>query len=119
VRPRGEPRPDASTLEAIGLGGDGDEVDAILEVERSFGVVLDKADAPRWRTAGDVFESHLRALPPERRDAAAAWPIFCAAICEETGADPRRVGSGTLLLGGPSLRDLFVSWFKRLLSRLR
>ena len=104
-------------LETIGLGGDGDEVDAIAAVKRRFGVVLDTADVANWATVGDVFQSLLNALPPDQRDADSAWRPFCEAICEETGADPRRIGPETLLLGGTTLRDLFANWFKRLLGR--
>ena len=104
------------TLESLGLGGDGDEIDAIETVERCFGVVLDKTDAAGWVTVGDVFASLLRALPPDRRDRNSAWPPFCEAICEETGADPRKIGPGTLLLGLP-IRDLLGRWLKRLRRR--
>lgn len=35
-------------LSSLGLGGDGDEVNAIGDVEREFGVNLDKSDASSW-----------------------------------------------------------------------
>ncbi|TMJ16502.1 MAG: hypothetical protein E6G94_04010 [Alphaproteobacteria bacterium] len=85
-------------LKTVGLGGDGDEVDAIEAVERHFGVALDYRDAPGWRTAGEVFRSLLAALPPDQRDLKDLWPIFAAIMCAETGADPSRVGPETLLL---------------------
>ena len=37
---------------SVGLGGDGDEIAAIDDVERAFGVKLDYADVSRWLTAG-------------------------------------------------------------------
>jgi hypothetical protein len=103
-------------LETIGLGGDGDEVDAIEAVERRFGVVLDTADSANWVTAGDVFSSLLRGLPQDRRDADAAWRPFCEAICEESGADPRKVGPDTLLLA-IGVREILVRWIRRVLGR--
>ena len=85
-------------LKTIGLGGDGDEVDAIQAVERHFAVTLDYGDAPGWRTAGDVFRSLLTALPSDQRDRKDLWPTFATIMCNETGADPSRVGPDTLLL---------------------
>ena len=90
----------AQPLESIGLGGDGDEVDAILDVERHFGISLDHEDAPGWVTAGDVFASLLKALPPDQRSRSDLWPSFATVMCEETGADASSVGSDTLLLAG-------------------
>jgi hypothetical protein len=52
---------------SVGLGGDGDEIAAITDVERALGVKLDYADAPHWRTAGDVFASICKALPAEKQ----------------------------------------------------
>jgi hypothetical protein len=102
----------AQQLESIGLGGDGDEVDAIQAVERHFGVALDYGDAPSWRTAGDVFASLLRALPADQRDRGDLWPTFAAIMCDETGADASRVGPDTLLLALP-LRVVVGRWFDR------
>lgn len=105
-------------LESIGLGGDGDEVDAIAAVERHFGVSLDYGDASGWRTAGDLFASLLKALPADRRDRDDLWPPFAALLCEETGADASRVGPETLLLGVP-LRDIVARRLRRVLHRPR
>ena len=100
-------------LETIGLGGDGDEVDAILEVERRFGVSLDYGDAANWQTTGDVFASLLNALPPDQRDQDDLWTRFTAIMCSETGAEASRVGPNTLLLGLP-LRVILGRWLDRL-----
>ena len=100
-------------LETIGLGGDGDEVDAITEVERHFGVSLDQADAPNWLTAGDVFDSLLKALPPDQRNRPELWGQFATIMCSETGADASRVGSETLLLALP-LGTVAARWLGRL-----
>ena len=51
--------------QSVGLGGDGDEVSAIQEVEAEFGVQLDCSDAPNWATAGDVYRALCRVLPAE------------------------------------------------------
>lgn len=99
-------------LQTIGLGGDGDEVDAIVSLERHFGVNLDYMDAPNWRTAGDVFASLLKALPTAKRDDPALWPEFAIVLCDETGADASRVAPDTLLLALP-LRDVICRWFSR------
>jgi hypothetical protein len=54
-------------LESLGLVGDGDEVDAVRDVERCFDVVLDYGHAGEWRTVGDVHAALASVLPPERR----------------------------------------------------
>jgi hypothetical protein len=84
---------------SLGLGGDGDEIQAINEVERHFGVKLDYSDASRWTTAGDVFTALQRALPSDQAKAVEIWPAFAGAICGETGVDPLKVTPETLLLG--------------------
>lgn len=58
----------APLLQSVDLSGDGDEISAIDDVERAFGVVLDKADASHWHTAGDVFASLRKALPSGIQD---------------------------------------------------
>lgn len=79
--------------------GDGDEIAAISEVERHFGVRLDYSDAPDWVTAGDVFAALRRELPPERAASADTWREFAEAISGETGVDPLRIDVETRLLG--------------------
>lgn len=100
-------------LETIGLGGDGDEVDAIAAVETHFGISLDKGDAPAWVTAGDLYRSLLKALPPDQDKMDDLWPEFTRVLCDETGADPKRVDPDTLLLGLP-LRTVAARWLSRL-----
>lgn len=84
---------------SLGLGGDGDEIAAIKEVERCFGVLLDYSDSQSWTTAGDVFAALQRALPAERAAAYDTWARFAEAISSETGVDPSQVTHETLLLG--------------------
>jgi hypothetical protein len=83
---------------SVGLGGDGDEVTAIEEVERTFGVQLDKIDASKWVTAGDVFASLQKALPCIRADDPATWRRFAEALTDETGVDAASITADSPLL---------------------
>jgi hypothetical protein len=74
--------------QSVGLGGDGDEIVAIREVEREFGVKLDYTDAHEWSTAGDIYAALFRALPPGEADRPGVWDRFAVAICRETGISP-------------------------------
>jgi len=84
---------------SLGLGGDRDEIAAIKEVERCFGVRLDYAESQSWTTTGDVFAALQNTLPAERAAADDTWARFVKAISSETGVDPSRVTRETLLLG--------------------
>ena len=88
----------ANTPVSVGLGGDGDEIAAIDEVERAFGIKLDYSDAPQWLTAGDVFDSLRKALPADKRDTSDLWERFSAAICGVTGVNPKAIERGSPLL---------------------
>ena len=83
---------------SIGLGGDSDEVAAVQEVERTFGVKLDYANAPKWLTAGDVFSSLLEQLPGEEAAKPETWTRFAEAITRETGVDPTIISLASPLL---------------------
>jgi hypothetical protein len=83
---------------SVGLGGDGDEIAAIADVEDAFGVKLDHSDASGWLTAGDVFDSLRRALPSGERDATDLWERFTTALSAETDVDPRNIERGSPLL---------------------
>jgi hypothetical protein len=82
----------------VGLVGDGDEISALEEVEREFGVSLRKEDAPHWRTAGDLFASLVRVLPPEVTADRGTWERFTRALCRETGNDPELISKTSPLL---------------------
>lgn len=84
---------------SLGLGGDGDEIAAIKEVERCFGVRLDYSNSQSWKTAGDVFAALQRALPAKRATEHDTWARFAEAISLETGVDHSLVTHQTLLLG--------------------
>lgn len=88
----------APAPKSVGLGGDGDEIFAIDDVERAFGVKLDKADAPHWHTAGDVFTSLLKVLPVNLRDDGGLWARFTEVLTDQTGVDPKTIEKDSPLL---------------------
>jgi hypothetical protein len=92
----------ARSAQSVGLGGDGDEVAAIQEVEAAFGVRLDYGDAPNWRTAGDVYQSLLRALPTHEAAGPNLWDRFAEALTRETGVDPKSIQAESTLLAPES-----------------
>ena len=83
---------------SVGLGGDGDEIAAIENVEREFGVTLDTSHANRWVTAGHIYAALCDALPPDA-PVEERWDRFAAALAEETGADPRQLTVASRLIG--------------------
>ena len=87
----------ATPPRSVGLGGDGDEIAAITDVERAFGVKLDKADAAQWHTAGDVFVSLCKALSADIGNGD-LWLRFIEVLTDQTGVDPKDIGKGSPLL---------------------
>lgn len=104
----------SSPLPSLGLVGDGDEVAAILDVEREFGVSLNCAEAREWCSVGDVYAALLRALGTEP---VGSWRRFSRVIARETGVDPERICPETELLGsGYSALDMLrtsASWLRQ------
>lgn len=94
---------------SLGLGGDGDEIDAIGEVEREFAVQLDYTNARQWVTVGDVFAALLASLPSEQSHHSDIWPRFARAISSETGVDAAKVTAETRLLG-KAIFDSRLAW---------
>ena len=86
------------TPQCVGLGGDGDEIEAITDVERAFGVKLDYSNAGRWSTAGDVFEALLASVPASEREQPDLWERFAIALCEITGVNPNAIEPASPLL---------------------
>ncbi|HYJ81864.1 MAG TPA: hypothetical protein VEW26_03345 [Allosphingosinicella sp.] len=86
---------------SLGLGGDGDEVDAVECVERTFGVAFAVADCESFETVGDVWAALIGEMRLDEAAAAPLWPRFATAIASETGVDPARIGPGTRLLAEP------------------
>lgn len=72
---------------SIGLGGDGDEVDAIERVEARFGITFDHKDCARFVTVGDVWRALREALGAGEAEAAPFWPDFVRLLGEETMAE--------------------------------
>jgi len=89
---------DAPPVQSVGLGGDGDEIAAISEVENEFGVKLDYTDAHNWQSAGDVYAALRKALPPEEADKPDTWERFAKALCRETGISPSSISPESELL---------------------
>jgi hypothetical protein len=83
---------------SVGFVGDGDDIAALENVEEAFGVTLDDQDAAAWRTAGDVFASLLKVLPPDASGDATIWERFTAALALETGISPQRITPDSPLL---------------------
>lgn len=75
----------------VGLGGDGDEIAALRDVEDAFGVNLDYSTANEWTTVGDVWNALLRQLPDGASEQPETWSRFKEALCRETGMDPKRI----------------------------
>ena len=84
--------------QSVGLGGDGDEIAAIREVEEEFGVRLDYANAGSWCTAGDVYAALCKALPAEKVGEPGTWERFAAALGRETGVSASRLTPQSELL---------------------
>lgn len=83
---------------SVGLGGDGDEIAAIEDVEREFAVELDKRDAPQWGTAGDVFASLMKAVSGDAEHDPSTWDRFTVALTGQTGIDPKLITKNSPLL---------------------
>jgi hypothetical protein len=88
-------------LRSLGLGGDGDEVDAIHAVEQAFGFGFATEDAEPFESVGDVWAALLDALRLGEAEAAPLWPRFADAIAGGTGVDPAHVDGSTRLLAEP------------------
>jgi len=65
-------------LSSLGLGGDGDEVDAIERVGKRFGIAFDHSDYERFETVGDVWLALLDKLGEE--DEGHRWASFVEAL---------------------------------------
>lgn len=85
-------------IHSVGLGGDGDEVAAIQDVEDAFGISLDYRDAPNWLTAGDVFASVKGQLSPEVAAEPDMWVRFSKILTQQSGIDPASIEPDSPLL---------------------
>lgn len=75
----------------VGLGGDGDEIAALRDVEEEFAVKLDYSFADEWTNVGNVWDALLRELPEGASEQPETWTRFKDALCRETGMDPARI----------------------------
>ncbi|WP_074205503.1 hypothetical protein [Parasphingorhabdus marina] len=94
---------------SVGLGGDGDECDAIEAIEKDFGVSLNYNDASEWATAGSVWES-LQATGASSVKSPGAWDRFRSILCDETGVDWRKIEPDSPLLGYPLSAEFKYYW---------
>jgi len=94
---------DGYMLRSLGLGGDGDEVDAIERVEATFGVAFASEHCERFITVGDVWKALRGQLSLGEQEAAPLWNRFVALLGEETLSEDelREIGPETLLLAAP------------------
>jgi hypothetical protein len=97
----------------VGLGGDGDEIAAIREVEEEFDVTLDYSDAHNWATVADVYAALLDQLSVEEAVQPGVWNRFSEAICRETGISPSSISleSGLIAEDGMWVHVVKVSPF--------
>ena len=103
-------------LESIGLGGDGDEVDAVERVEAVFGIAFDHEDCQRFVTVGNVWDALRKELRVTEEEAAPLWPRFTEELSWETGVDPTQVRPATSLLA-PAMPDVMKDGIRRLFGR--
>ena len=97
----------ANNPASVGLAGDGDEISAIYDVEKEFGIKFNYDDAPDWLTAGDLFNSLLAELPSLDSTDRQTWDRFAIAVSRETGVDPNLLTpESPLILQGHPWRQI-------------
>lgn len=77
----------------LGLASNSDEFAAIEEIEAEFGVTIDYADAPQWRTAGDLFRSLATQLPAAQASDPEIWARFAQALAQATDVDAETIAA--------------------------
>jgi hypothetical protein len=111
-----------SALHDLGLGGDGDEIEAIRAVEIKFDVRFDQSDADGWHTVGDVFASLLRRLEQHSGEEHLLWADFRQLLGEGAGLYPdeieRMVPETDLLAPAVDLRDSLHQLWKLITGQL-
>ena len=80
--------PAPSRPATLGLNSNSDEFAAVEEIEAEFGVTIDYADAPHWRTAGDLFRSLHAQLPAGQANDPQTWARFTRALSKSVDIDP-------------------------------
>ena len=84
-------------LDSVGLGGDGDEIDAVEKAFARFGVPVPYDDAPTWVTVGDLWASLLCLLLRAAKQPD-AFLRFCRDLCDEPGIDPHLIDENSRLI---------------------
>lgn len=74
-------------LATLGLASNSDEFAVIEEIESEFGVTIDYADAPQWRTVGDLFAALLARLPAGQANDPDTWDRFVGTLTTATDVD--------------------------------
>jgi hypothetical protein len=87
---------------SVGLGGDGDEIAAIDDVERAFGVKLDNGTL-HVGSQRETYSLPSKSLPAEERDRPDVWKRFAVALCGQTGVNPDYIEPGSPLLSDSRL----------------
>ena len=85
-------------VQSVGLGGDGDEIEAIEDVEKAFGVKFDPTEASNWHSAGDLFSSLCTLLPAHEIKQDNLWDRFAIALTGVTGVDPKMIKKDSPLI---------------------
>ena len=96
----------AHSAHSVELVGDGDEIAAIENVERAFGVMLDTSSAGKWVTVGHVYVALCDALPTDM-SSDGRWDRFASALASETGVDPKQLTVDSPLIG----RSYPIPWW--------
>lgn len=86
-----------ATPATLGLNSNSDEFAAVEAIEAEFGVTIDYADAPQWRTAGDLFRSLAAQLPAGQAGDPDIWQRFAGALSQTTDIDPDTITRETPL----------------------
>jgi hypothetical protein len=71
----------------LGLASNSDEFAVIEELEAEFGVTIDYANAPQWRTVGDLFTALLAQLPAGPTNDPDVWERFVSTLSQTTDVD--------------------------------
>lgn len=71
----------------LGIASNRDEFALIDEIEAEFDVTIDYAEAPQWRTVGDLFGALLAQLPATQTGDPEVWDRFAAALSQATDTD--------------------------------
>jgi hypothetical protein len=75
----------------LGVASNSDEFAVIEELETEFGVTIDYADAPQWRTVSDLFAALRAQLPAGQANDPDIWDRFVGAVAQATDVDAETI----------------------------